>query len=302
MPGKRARPGAGARSGCRGPPAARCDAGRGPRRRLFASAPSVAIEVSDIPGSYSMDRRAILRPAAAARLRASRRQRARSGKHHRRLRNRTRGRRRRSGTGRAPVGRRHTGRRCTTPTLDRTTDATGPVSAKSADELARVDAGCRFTDEHGRRAVRRARHRRADAGRRAAPLSRRAHHHRAEGGHRGLRRPRGRGRLRGGCGGPRVPGRVRVAQRSRRAAAAAVGGAPAPASPRCAGRCTDRGWGGRCDRCPITATRCPNGRGGCGWSRRASSGTPTRPAWRWRCGRWTTRPTWSGCCAGAWTA
>jgi glycerophosphoryl diester phosphodiesterase len=34
-------------------------------------------------------------------------------------------------------------------TLDRTTDATGPVSAKSAAELARVDAGCRFTDAGG---------------------------------------------------------------------------------------------------------------------------------------------------------
>jgi glycerophosphoryl diester phosphodiesterase len=31
-------------------------------------------------------------------------------------------------------------------TLDRTTDATGPVHAKSADELARVDAGCRFSN------------------------------------------------------------------------------------------------------------------------------------------------------------
>jgi glycerophosphoryl diester phosphodiesterase len=35
-------------------------------------------------------------------------------------------------------------------TLDRTTDATGPVNAKSADELAQVDAGCRFTDGAGR--------------------------------------------------------------------------------------------------------------------------------------------------------
>lgn len=35
-------------------------------------------------------------------------------------------------------------------TLDRTTDASGPVSARSADELARVDAGCRFTDAAGR--------------------------------------------------------------------------------------------------------------------------------------------------------
>ena len=33
--------------------------------------------------------------------------------------------------------------------LDRTTDATGPVRAKSADELARVDAGCRFSDGNG---------------------------------------------------------------------------------------------------------------------------------------------------------
>ena len=32
-------------------------------------------------------------------------------------------------------------------TLDRTTDATGPVHARSADELARVDAGCRFPTE-----------------------------------------------------------------------------------------------------------------------------------------------------------
>lgn len=30
------------------------------------------------------------------------------------------------------------------PTLDRTTDAHGPVSALTADELARVDAGCKF--------------------------------------------------------------------------------------------------------------------------------------------------------------
>ena len=34
-------------------------------------------------------------------------------------------------------------------TLDRTTDARGPVRAKSADELARVDAGCRFSNGSG---------------------------------------------------------------------------------------------------------------------------------------------------------
>lgn len=33
-------------------------------------------------------------------------------------------------------------------TLDRTTDASGPVQARSVDELARVDAGCRYTDGH----------------------------------------------------------------------------------------------------------------------------------------------------------
>jgi glycerophosphoryl diester phosphodiesterase len=32
------------------------------------------------------------------------------------------------------------------PTLDRTTDATGLVAARSADELSRIDAGCRFLD------------------------------------------------------------------------------------------------------------------------------------------------------------
>jgi glycerophosphoryl diester phosphodiesterase len=36
-------------------------------------------------------------------------------------------------------------------TLDRTTDASGPVRARTADELARVDAGSRFVDEAGRR-------------------------------------------------------------------------------------------------------------------------------------------------------
>jgi glycerophosphoryl diester phosphodiesterase len=36
-------------------------------------------------------------------------------------------------------------------TLDRTTDASGPVRAQTADALSRVDAGCRFRDEAGRR-------------------------------------------------------------------------------------------------------------------------------------------------------
>jgi glycerophosphoryl diester phosphodiesterase len=34
-------------------------------------------------------------------------------------------------------------------TLDRTTSASGPIAARSADELARVDAGCRFTADGG---------------------------------------------------------------------------------------------------------------------------------------------------------
>ncbi len=36
------------------------------------------------------------------------------------------------------------------PTLDRTTDASGPVRARTAAELARVDAGARFTPDGGR--------------------------------------------------------------------------------------------------------------------------------------------------------
>jgi glycerophosphoryl diester phosphodiesterase len=39
---------------------------------------------------------------------------------------------------------------CHDETLDRTTDATGPVSARTAAELSRVDAGCRFADAAGR--------------------------------------------------------------------------------------------------------------------------------------------------------
>jgi glycerophosphoryl diester phosphodiesterase len=36
------------------------------------------------------------------------------------------------------------------PTLDRTTDATGPVAARTAAELAKVDAGARFSKDDGR--------------------------------------------------------------------------------------------------------------------------------------------------------
>jgi glycerophosphoryl diester phosphodiesterase len=36
------------------------------------------------------------------------------------------------------------------PTLDRTTDATGPLAARTAAELGRVDAGARFTADGGR--------------------------------------------------------------------------------------------------------------------------------------------------------
>jgi glycerophosphoryl diester phosphodiesterase len=40
---------------------------------------------------------------------------------------------------------------CHDATLDRTTDATGPVAGRTAAELARVDAGCRYVDAQGRR-------------------------------------------------------------------------------------------------------------------------------------------------------
>ncbi len=43
---------------------------------------------------------------------------------------------------------------CHDETLDRTTDASGLVSARTADELSRVDAGCRFTDAFGGRPFR----------------------------------------------------------------------------------------------------------------------------------------------------
>lgn len=39
---------------------------------------------------------------------------------------------------------------CHDATLDRTTDATGPINARTAAELARIDAGYRFTTDHGR--------------------------------------------------------------------------------------------------------------------------------------------------------
>jgi glycerophosphoryl diester phosphodiesterase len=43
---------------------------------------------------------------------------------------------------------------CHDETLDRTTDASGPVAARTAAELSRVDAGCRFTDATGRQPFR----------------------------------------------------------------------------------------------------------------------------------------------------
>jgi glycerophosphoryl diester phosphodiesterase len=44
---------------------------------------------------------------------------------------------------------------CHDETLDRTTDATGPVVARTAAELSRVDAGYRFTDDGGHHPFRR---------------------------------------------------------------------------------------------------------------------------------------------------
>jgi glycerophosphoryl diester phosphodiesterase len=43
---------------------------------------------------------------------------------------------------------------CHDETLDRTTDVSGLVSARTAAELSRVDAGCRFTDPAGRQPFR----------------------------------------------------------------------------------------------------------------------------------------------------
>lgn len=43
---------------------------------------------------------------------------------------------------------------CHDETLDRTTDASGPVAARTAAELSRVDAGCHFTDAEGRQPFR----------------------------------------------------------------------------------------------------------------------------------------------------
>ena len=76
-------------------------------------------------------------------------------------------------------------------TLDRTTDRTGPVSALTAAELARVDAGFPFRDRR-RASLSRPGHRRAAARRRAGETSGHAHHHRDE------RRPAGAG-ARGGA-------------------------------------------------------------------------------------------------------
>jgi glycerophosphoryl diester phosphodiesterase len=43
---------------------------------------------------------------------------------------------------------------CHDETLDRTTDASGRVAARTAAELSRVDAGCHFTDANGRQPFR----------------------------------------------------------------------------------------------------------------------------------------------------
>ena len=64
-------------------------------------------------------------------------------------------------------------------TLDRTTDRTGPVSALTAAELARVDAGFQFSARR-RASISRPGHRRAAARRGAGETSRCPHHHRDE--------------------------------------------------------------------------------------------------------------------------
>ena len=184
-------------------------------------------------------------------------------------------------------------------TLDRTTDASGPVSARTAEELARVDAGCRFTDDAGGFPFRG----RGIGVPALVDVLRRyprcAHDHRAEGGHRGLRDPRGPGRPRGRRRRARVPGRLRVSQRQGRPARRCRNRGPAPAMPRCAGRCTAPGWAGRCARRAVPRlSGARTVRAGCASCRRASSGMPIGRGWRWRCGRWTRSPTWNGCCPG----
>ena len=187
-------------------------------------------------------------------------------------------------------------------TLDRTTDATGPVAARTAAELARVDAGCRFAGAARRLSVPRAGHRHSHAARRAAaataacPIIIEMKVDSEEmGAARGRRRPRRRRR------GPRCA-RPATARAAPRRSARALPRAGHQRVPRrgAAGACTARGCGWPVKRPPLwrlSGARARRTRPRS--SRRASSGTRTRPASRCRCGRWTTRPTWSGCWRGA---
>ena len=91
----------------------------------------------------------VLRAATAARLRASRRVRARAGKHHRGVRSRPCGRCRRTRARRAPVRRRRRRRLSRRHAGSHDGRSRSGLAARTAAELARVDAGHRFVDTAG---------------------------------------------------------------------------------------------------------------------------------------------------------
>ena len=182
--------------------------------------------------------------------------------------------------------------------LERTTNLQGPVAERTAGELSRADAGFSFRDGGGfpfrgrgigvptladvlRRVPRRSDHRGAQGRQRRA------------GARHGRSRPRRR-RDRS-----RVSRRVRRPRPPRRACLRAGARHQRVRDPKCAGRSTDPGAGGRSRGSRTPATRSRNGRDARTSSRRASSRRRIAPALAFRSGRWTNQPTRGDCSDGA---
>ena len=167
--------------------------------RLLAFGSGLTRSAAIVPWCLSFAR------VASARLRASRRLRARSGEHAGGVRSWPCGGRRRPGTGRPSV-RRRGGRRVPRRDARPHDECLGP-GRSSHGGRARA-GGCRVSlaDAAGRASLSGVRGRRSDAARGASPLPGRAHHHRDE----------GRSSRDGTGGGRRSPGRRRRRPRLRR--------------------------------------------------------------------------------------
>ena len=150
-------------------------------------------------------------------------------------------------------------------TLDRTTDAQGPLAARTADELARVDAGYWFTPDAKAAApvvsVPRTRDRDAPPARRARSASSGAGHHRAQDGGGRAGAPDDRRRPRGGRARARRARLLPWTGAATRRGATSPAFRRAPPAKRRGGRSTARACAGRSAARRTGSSRFPSASG-----------------------------------------